>query len=79
MHTDFKKDKKLYVILYNRQPYRLINQLFLKEKKDKTVFYRWMMKDLESQSTILLKDKMIVSISKSQNISKLLVIMKYWN
>ena len=39
-----------------------MNEIFLKEKKGRTIFYRWMMKHLKSQSEILLEDKVIVSV-----------------
>ena len=46
----------------------LMNKIFLKEKKGWTIFYRWMMKDLRSQSEILLENKVIVSVLyKSEN------------
>ncbi len=74
---DLEEDKQLHAILCDGKPHGLMNELFLKEKKGKTIFDGWMMKDLESQSGILLEEKVIVSIYKSRDTSRLSVTNKY--
>lgn len=45
-----------------------MNKIFLKKKKGKNIFHRWMMKNLKSQLEILLKDKVIMGVLyKSEN------------
>ena len=48
------------------------------KKKGKTIFHKWIIKDLRSQLKILLKNKVIINIlCKSENTDRSLVTNKY--